>query len=161
MPISTHRRATGAELADYALIERALAATRRDLVPECWHQGAPAIDVHGRETEPDAPESVAWCVQSLLLNHLRDGRNATIRAAIHLLHRTASRLSEGRHDTLFAFNDSATTTVADIDQLLRAAISEAGALAADARADASGGSSDVTKGHEPKPWRKSREGGYA
>lgn len=139
MPISTHRRATGTELADYALIERALAATRRDLVPECWHQGAPAIDVHGRETEPDAPESVAWCVQGILLDHLLDGTNATIRAAMHLLHRTASRLSAGRHDTLFAFNDAATTTFADIDQLLHAAISEAAALAGEVQTDATKG----------------------
>ena len=146
MPISTHRRTTGMELADYTLIKWALAATRRDLVPERWHKGAPAIDVHGRETEPDAPESVAWCVQGLLLDHLHDGTNVTIRAAMHLLHRTASRLSEGRHDTLFAFNDAATTTFADIDQLLCAAITEAGALAVDVPADATGSGSDVTKG---------------
>ena len=141
MPISTHRRTTGMELADYTLIKWALAATRRDLVPERWHKGAPAIDVHGRETEPDAPESVAWCVQGLLLDHLRDGTIATIRAAMHLLHRTASRLSEGRHDTLFAFNDAATTTFADIDWLLGAAISEAAVLAADRRAQPTGGRS--------------------
>jgi hypothetical protein len=135
MPIPTCWPATCCALADYALIMRALVATRRDLVPEHWHQGALAIDLHGRETEPDAPESVAWCVQGLLLDHLHDATNATIRAAMHLLHRTASRLSEGRHDTLFAFNDAATTTFADIDRLLRAAVSEATALAIEVQTD--------------------------
>ena len=146
MPFSTHSPAAGTELADYALIRTALAATRRDLVPERWHQGAPAIDALGRETEPDAPESVAWCVQGILLDHLRPGSNATIRAAMHLLHRTASRLSAGRHDTLFAFNDAATTSFADIDRLLRDAIYEAGELAAAARAETTPGGSPPRAG---------------
>jgi hypothetical protein len=141
MLVSTLRRTTDTEIAEYALIVRALAATRRDLVPEQWHKGAPAVDMHGRETEPDAPESVAWCVQGLLIDRLRDGTNATIRAATHLLHRTARRLSDGGHDTLFAFNDAATTTFADIDRLLGAAMIEAVALAADGRADTTGGGS--------------------
>ncbi len=147
MPIPTRPRTSGGtQLVDYASIMRALAATRRDLVPEHWHKGAPAIDVHGRETEPDAPESVAWCVQGLLLDHLRDGTNATIRAAMQLLHRTASRVSEGRHDTLFAFNDAATTSFADIDRLLRAAIGEAAMLAGDGRTHTEGRGASAQSG---------------
>jgi|GEM_PF-1814667 len=129
MPLAERRRAAGDAIPDYALITRALAATRRDLAPEHWHKGASAVDARGRETEPGDSQSVAWCVQGILLRHVLTGSNATIRAAIQLLHRTASRLSQGRYETLFAFNDDPATTFADIDQLLGAALAEAERLA--------------------------------
>lgn len=122
MPDSASRRAAGTELPEYALILRALAATRRELLPECWNKGALAVDVDGRETEPEASETVAWCVQGVLVRHLLEGTPSTVRTATQLLHKTAKQLSQGRHDTLFAFNDAPTTTFADIDRLLAAAI---------------------------------------
>ncbi len=128
MPI--RRPVAGCDLVDHALIERALAATRRELVPERWHKGAPAVDARGRETDPEDDSSDAWCVEGILLRHLLEGSNATIRAAMRLLHQTARRLSEGRHDTLFAFNDAPATSFADIDRLLLAAVAEAAGRAA-------------------------------
>jgi len=129
MPFAERRRSAGDSTPDYAMIARALAATRRDLAPEHWHKGSPAVDAQGHETEPQDCRSVAWCVQGILLRQVLIGSNATIRAAIQLLHRTASRLSAGRHDTLFAFNDDPGTAFADIDRLLTAALAEAERLA--------------------------------
>lgn len=129
MPLSDRRRSTVDVTPDYPLIARALAATRHDLAPEHWHKGAPAVDAQGRETELHDCKSIAWCVQGILLRHVLTGSNATIRAAIHLLHRTASRLSGGRFDTLFAFNDDPATTATDIDRLLAVALAEAESLA--------------------------------
>lgn len=125
MPSDSRPRDPGSDPAAYALIRSALVAARRDLVSEHWHKGASAIDANGRETEPGASESVAWCAQGALLRHLLEGDNATIRAAIQLLHQTAHTLSDGRHETLFSFNDAPTTSLADIDQLLALAIAEA------------------------------------
>lgn len=127
---ASRRRAADHELPDYALIARVLAAARCELVAERWHKGACSVDADGRETEPHDCASVAWCVQGVVLRHLLEGTNLTIRAATHLLHRTASRLSAGRYDTLFAFNDAPCTTVADIHRLLDAAATEAARLAA-------------------------------
>jgi len=126
---SDPRPAVAGDLPDYPLIARALVATRREFMPERWHKGAPAVDALGRETEPSDGASVAWCAQGILLRYVLAGSNATIRAAINLLHRTASRLSDGRHETLFAFNDDPATTFADIDRLLAAALAEASRLA--------------------------------
>jgi hypothetical protein len=123
------RRAADSELPDYALIARALVAARGDLVAARWHKGAWSVDSNGRETEPHDCASVAWCVQGVVLRHLLEGTNLTIRAVTHLLHRTASRLSDGRYDTLFAFNDAPCTTVADIHRLLDTAATEAVLLA--------------------------------
>jgi hypothetical protein len=130
MPLSDRRSTAGENLPDYATIARALAATRRELAPGHWHKGASAVDALGREREPNDCRSVAWCVHGIMLRHLLDGSNATIRAATHLLHRTASRVSADRHETLFAFNDDPATTFADIDRLVAAARDEAERLAA-------------------------------
>ena len=129
MPHCDRRRSAFDVTPDYALIARALAATQRDLAPEHWHKGAAAVDAQGLETEPHDCKSVAWCVQGILLRHVLAGSNATIRAAIQLLHRTASWLSGGRFDTLFAFNDDPATTLTDIDRLLAVALAEAERLA--------------------------------
>jgi len=129
MQNSDPRPAVAGDLPDYPLIARALVATRCELMPERWHKGALAVDALGRETEPNDCASVAWCAQGILLRYVLAGSNATIRAAINLLHRTASRLSDGCHETLFAFNDDPATTFADIDRLLAAALAEASRLA--------------------------------
>jgi len=126
---SDRRRAVAEDLPDYTTIARALAATHRHLAPDRWHKGASAVDALGRESEPNDCRSVAWCVHGILLCHLLDASNATIRAATQLLHRAASRLSAGRHDTLFAFNDDPATNFADIDRLLAVALAEADGLA--------------------------------
>ena len=129
MPPAESRLASDDATPDYQLIARAIAATRRTLVPAQWHKGAAAVDAQGRETDPGDCESVAWCVQGILLRHVLAGSNATIRAAVQVLHRTASRLSDGRFADLFAFNDDPHTSFADIDRLLAAALAEARRLA--------------------------------
>jgi hypothetical protein len=127
---ASRRRVADSELPDYALIARALAAARGELVAERWHKGAWSVDANGRETEPHDRASVAWCVQGVVLRHLLEGTNLTIRAATHLLHRTASRLSDGRYTSLFAFNDAPCTIVTDTHRLLDTAAAEAARLAA-------------------------------